>query len=210
MRKARWLADWQNPSSKPVIFHCISQVAEIHARFTCRMHDPSQFMKELLIRFTRWFNRVHPRKGTLWEERFKSVIVECGVAARTIAAYIDLNPLRAGMVKDSADYRWTVNTRAELIEYDPALAALCREVFGDTEVKYTKVTTRLTGHMAGYESRHRPHLRLARAAACDQGRHPRQRRHPQVTATSKAAARRHGPPFSTCESFCLSTLCLQT
>jgi hypothetical protein len=35
----------------------------------------------------------------LWEERFKSVIVESGVAARTIAAYIDLNPVRAGMVK---------------------------------------------------------------------------------------------------------------
>ncbi len=44
-----------------------------------------------------------------------------------------------------------VNTRAELIEYDPALAALCREVFADTEIKYTKVPTRLSGHMAGYD-----------------------------------------------------------
>jgi hypothetical protein len=71
------------------------------------MHDLSQFMKGLLIRFTRWFNRTHSRIGTLWEERFKSVIVESGVAARTIAAYIDLNPVRAGMVKDPADYRWS-------------------------------------------------------------------------------------------------------
>jgi hypothetical protein len=82
-------------------------VSEIHARFTYRMHDLSQFMKGLLIRFTRWFNRTHSRTGTLWEERFKSVIVESGVAARTIAAYIDLNPVRAGMVKDPADYRWS-------------------------------------------------------------------------------------------------------
>jgi len=44
-----------------------------------------------------------------------------------------------------------VNTRAELLEYDPALAAICREVFGETELKYTKPTTRLTGHMAGYD-----------------------------------------------------------
>lgn len=44
-----------------------------------------------------------------------------------------------------------VNTRAELIEYDPALAALCREVFGDTELKYTKPTTRLRDHLAGYD-----------------------------------------------------------
>ncbi len=44
-----------------------------------------------------------------------------------------------------------VNTRAELLEYDPGLAAMCREVFGDTVLKYTKPTTRLTGHMAGYD-----------------------------------------------------------
>jgi REP element-mobilizing transposase RayT len=84
-----------------------ARVAEVHARFTYRMHDLSQFMKGLLIRFTRWFNRTHNRTGTLWEERFKSVIVESGVAARTMAAYIDLNPVRAGMVKDPADYRWS-------------------------------------------------------------------------------------------------------
>ncbi len=44
-----------------------------------------------------------------------------------------------------------VNTRALLIEYDPGLAAMCREVFGDTELKYTKPATRLTGHLAGYD-----------------------------------------------------------
>lgn len=44
-----------------------------------------------------------------------------------------------------------VDTRVELIEYDPGLAALCREVFGDTELAYTKPTTRLTDHMSGYD-----------------------------------------------------------
>ena len=84
-----------------------ARVAAIHARFTYRMHDLSEFMKGLLIRFTRWFNHQHDRTGTLWEERFKSVIVESGLAARTVAAYIDLNPVRAGMVQDPADYRWS-------------------------------------------------------------------------------------------------------
>jgi putative transposase len=84
-----------------------AMVAEIHARFTYRMHSLSEFMKTLLQRFTRWFNREHNRRGTLWEERYKSVIVESGVAARTIAAYIDLNPARAGMMNDPADYRWS-------------------------------------------------------------------------------------------------------
>ena len=44
-----------------------------------------------------------------------------------------------------------VNTREELIEYDPGLAAICREVFGDTKIKYTKPATRLHGHLAGYD-----------------------------------------------------------
>jgi putative transposase len=81
--------------------------AEIRARYTYRMHDLSEFMKTVLQRFTRWFNSLRQRSGTLWEERFKSVIVESGTAARTMAAYIDLNPVRAGMVADPAEYRWS-------------------------------------------------------------------------------------------------------
>lgn len=44
-----------------------------------------------------------------------------------------------------------VHLRSQLIEYDPGLAALCREVFGETELHYTKPATRLTGHMSGYD-----------------------------------------------------------
>ncbi len=49
-----------------------------------------------------------------------------------------------------------VNTRAELIEYDPGLAAICREVFGETVIKYSKPATRLTGHLAGYDPARAP------------------------------------------------------
>ncbi len=79
----------------------------IHERFTYRMHDLGEFMKTLLRRFSRWFNVRHERTGALWESRFKSVLVEDGVAARAMAAYIDLNPIRAGMVADPSDYRWS-------------------------------------------------------------------------------------------------------
>jgi REP element-mobilizing transposase RayT len=82
-------------------------VAQIHERFTYRMHDLGEFMKGLLQRYTQWHNRIHERSGRLWEDRFKSVIVEDGFAARTMAAYIDLNPIRAGLVKDPAEYRWS-------------------------------------------------------------------------------------------------------
>ena len=47
-------------------------------------------MKGLLQRYTQWHNRAHSRTGRLWEDRFKSVIVEDGVAAKTMAGYIDL------------------------------------------------------------------------------------------------------------------------
>jgi hypothetical protein len=83
------------------------QIEEVRSRYTRRMHDLSEFMKSLLERFTKWFNRTHSRSGRLWEDKFKSVIVEDGAAARMMAAYIDLNPVRAGMVADPAEYRWS-------------------------------------------------------------------------------------------------------
>jgi hypothetical protein len=49
-----------------------------------------------------------------------------------------------------------VHLRSQLIEYDPGLAALCREVFGDTELKYSKPSSRLNGHMAGYDPAQAP------------------------------------------------------
>jgi hypothetical protein len=62
-----------------------------------------------------------------------------------------------------------VHLRSQLLEYDLGLAAMCREVFGDTELKYTKPTTRLTGHMAGYDPAQAPRFtwpeRLAAAKA---------------------------------------------
>jgi REP element-mobilizing transposase RayT len=75
--------------------------------FFARMWDVSAFMKLLKQRFTQWFNKQQGRRGTLWEERFKSVLVDgAGEALATMAAYIDLNPVRAGLVDDPKDYRW--------------------------------------------------------------------------------------------------------
>jgi len=71
-----------------------------------RMYDLSEFVKDLKQRFSVWYNKEHERKGTLFEERFKSVLVEDGRARRMMAAYIDLNPVRAGIVEDPVDYLW--------------------------------------------------------------------------------------------------------
>ncbi|MET3871507.1 hypothetical protein J3R74_001377 [Puniceicoccus vermicola] len=80
---------------------------ELRKELTRRMHDVSEFMRTLKLRFTLWFNRSRDRFGPLWSARFKSVLVEGDRwALRTVAAYIDLNAVRAGLVSDPKDYRF--------------------------------------------------------------------------------------------------------
>jgi len=79
---------------------------DIRGKLLERMGDISAFMKELKQRFSLWYNRRHNRFGTLWAERFKSVIVEDQPSSmEAVAVYIDLNPVRAGLVEDPKDYR---------------------------------------------------------------------------------------------------------
>ena len=83
-------------------------IEEWRQRQLARMFNLSEFVRCVKLRFTRWHNRKHGRRGTIWEERFGSVVVEEEERAlRTMASYIDLNPVRAGMVEDPADYRWS-------------------------------------------------------------------------------------------------------
>ncbi len=82
-------------------------------------------------------------KTGLWHGKYASVN-HCEYFAEGVQSWFDDNR------ENDHDHNH-VNTRAELLEYDPGLAAMCREVFGDTVLKYTKPATRLTGHMEGYD-----------------------------------------------------------
>lgn len=85
---------------------CVAADAQ-RRRWLAQMGDISAYLKALKQRFTRYFNRTHHRIGTLWTERFKSLLVENSPAAlKLVAAYIDLNPVRAGLVADPKDYRF--------------------------------------------------------------------------------------------------------
>jgi putative transposase len=80
---------------------------KLHSRYLRRMWDLSEFVKTLKQKFTLWFNRTHDRVGTLWESRYKSVLVEGSWnCLLRVAAYIDLNAVRAGLVDDPKDYPW--------------------------------------------------------------------------------------------------------
>ena len=105
------------------------QAQEILAAFKRRFCDLSIWGKEIKERFGRWYNKRHERKGTLWMERFKSVLVEDGEALKTMAAYIDLNPVRAKLVDDPKDYRWCGYAEA-LAGSRRAQAGLCQVMAG--------------------------------------------------------------------------------
>lgn len=97
----RQFAAWQENGSE-------AAVEEWRQRMVGRMFSLTEFMKALKQRYTQWYNRRSGRRGTLWEGRYKSVIVEDEASAlRTMATYIDLNPVRAGIVSDPGDYRWS-------------------------------------------------------------------------------------------------------
>jgi hypothetical protein len=85
-----------------------AEAEQLKARYTYRMYDLSEFAKTLKQRFSQGYNARHDRIGTVWCGRFKSVLVEGrGNALLTVAAYIDLNPVRAGLVSDPKDYRFS-------------------------------------------------------------------------------------------------------
>ena len=58
-------------------------------------------------RYVRWFNDAQGRTGTLWEGRYKSTLVQTDRYLLACMAYIDLNPVRAGMVAQPRDYPWS-------------------------------------------------------------------------------------------------------
>lgn len=71
-----------------------------------KLSSLSEFMREIKVGFARYYNRRHNRREYFWGDRFKSVIVDKGETLINCLAYIDLNPLRAGMVDRPEEYRW--------------------------------------------------------------------------------------------------------
>ena len=80
-----------------------SQLPFLRTKFS----DISNFMKDIKQNFTRFYNKRHNRNGFFWGGRFKSLIVEHGETLVNLLAYVDLNPIRAGIVKKPESYRWS-------------------------------------------------------------------------------------------------------
>ncbi|MCH8473899.1 MAG: hypothetical protein LAT55_01565, partial [Opitutales bacterium] len=84
------------------------EAEKMRASLLARMHDLSAFVKIYKQQVSIWYNANHDRFGPLWSDRFKSVLVQgSGTALLVMAAYIDLNPVRAGLVEDPREYAFS-------------------------------------------------------------------------------------------------------
>ena len=93
-------------------------------------------LQDIGRKYVRVINSVHDRSGTLWEGRFKSCLVDSQAYLLTCHRYIELNPVRAGMVAHPANYEWSSHAhyafgrRKEFITEHPAFMALAQEMDG--------------------------------------------------------------------------------
>lgn len=126
--------------------------ADFRRRLIARMGDVSAFLKELKQRFSIWYNNTHNRFGTLWAERFKSVLVQGqDNAMATVAAYIDLNPVRAGLCDDPKDYRFCGYAEAVAGDHE-ARKGLQRIFLGEPSWRETQSAYRLVLFGKGYHT----------------------------------------------------------
>ncbi|MGH7427895.1 MAG: REP-associated tyrosine transposase [Candidatus Methylomirabilaceae bacterium] len=95
-----------------------------------RAGDLGRFMQSVGRRYVRYINDAYDRTGTLWEGRFKSAVVSRDRYLITCSRYIELNPVRAGLVGHPRDYRWSSYYRRalgqadDLLDDDPWYASL--------------------------------------------------------------------------------------
>ena len=104
---AHWLAE--GAERFDVTVHCwVFMTNHVHLLVTASDHTSLSRLMQFLGRlYVRYFNYTYSRSGTLFEGRFKTCIVQENRYLLTCMRYIELNPVRAGMVKDPGDYRWS-------------------------------------------------------------------------------------------------------
>ena len=92
----------------------LDEAEAILDRYRRRMGDLSEFMKTFKQRVSQWYNGEAGHEGTLWEGRFKSVLIEGGEYLRAVVNYIHMNPVRAKIVPHASQYAWSALGAASL------------------------------------------------------------------------------------------------
>lgn len=102
-----WL--WEYSRKYDVAIHAwVFMTNHVHLLVTPQTENGvSRMMQSVGRRYVRYFNYTYKRTGTLWEGRFKSCVINAEQYLFVCQRYIELNPVRAGMVKGPADYPWS-------------------------------------------------------------------------------------------------------
>ena len=102
-----WLAEYANKSGCRVHAYVL-MTNHVHLLISIeRAEAAGALMKALGQRYVQYVNRVYQRSGTLWEGRFRSCLIQEETYLLACQRYIELNPVRAGMVAHPAEYRWS-------------------------------------------------------------------------------------------------------
>jgi putative transposase len=110
---------------------------------------PARLMQSLGRRYVQYANRFYRRTGSLWEGRYKSSVVQAEDYLLACMRYIELNPVRAGMVIDPAQYRWSSYRANGLNQPDPRITA---------HPVYQALDTNADSRCAAYRALFRPQL----------------------------------------------------
>ncbi len=137
-------------SSDEDYLYYLDNLREFKEQFGCRVYayclmtnhihliiDPgekpnnlAQLIKRLAGRQTRYINKMERRTGSLWEGRYKSSPISTDEYLLACSRYIELNPVRAGIVSDPSEYRWSSYSskigekKLEWLDYDPCYMGL--------------------------------------------------------------------------------------
>ena len=102
-----WLQEYS--VKKDVAIHAwVLMTNHIHLLCTPKQDNASsQMMQSIGRMYVRYYNYTYQRSGTLWEGRFKSSLVQSEQYLLELYRYIELNPVRAGMVQGPGEYSWS-------------------------------------------------------------------------------------------------------
>ena len=126
----KWLAKLLAPTGCRLHAYCLMS-NHVHLLITpSGMHSCASLMRRIGQRYAQYFNRRYERTGALWEGRFRSCLVDSPRYVLACHRYIELNPVRAGMVASASGYRWSSHkgnsgrVRNQLLTPHASMAAL--------------------------------------------------------------------------------------
>ena len=103
----KWLGKLLGPTACSLHAYCL-MTNHVHLFITpSRIDSCAKLMRNLGQRYAQYFNRRYERTGSLWEGRYRSCLVDSPAYVLACQRYIELNPVRAGMVGSASAYRWS-------------------------------------------------------------------------------------------------------